>query len=111
MRRAAYNFEDCSFERLEIGWLPTFIGRLITLHDEIQRHDLSLEQVAQWCRERGDDVALCRLDAIGALRSYRELKRGRNATLASSVRRFRERRRRSSRRSIRTRARSCRPGG
>ena len=32
--------EQCSFDQLEISWLPTFISKLLNLHDEIQRHDL-----------------------------------------------------------------------
>src|SRR5207247_6601949 len=72
--------DGCSFELLEIGWLPTFIGKLLTLHDELQHHDLSLERIADWCRaRRGDEVADWRLDGVRALGCYGRLKQARNA--------------------------------
>ncbi len=72
--------DDCTFDRLEIRWLPSFIGNLLALHDEIQRHDLSLGQVADWCRQRtADEVVAHRLEAVGALEHYAALKRKRNA--------------------------------
>jgi DNA helicase-2/ATP-dependent DNA helicase PcrA len=71
--------EQCSFRRLEIKWLPTFIGRLLTFHDELQRHVAPLEQVREWCQTAGTDVAACRLDALSAVERYAALKRKRNA--------------------------------
>ena len=72
--------EQCSFDQLEISWLPTFISRLLNLHDEIQRHDLALSAVADACRQRpADDVFAKRLEAVAALEHYAELKLLRNA--------------------------------
>jgi DNA helicase II / ATP-dependent DNA helicase PcrA len=72
--------DRCSFQNLEIGWLPSFIGRLLTLNEEMLRHVVSPERLRDWCLgQAGDEVALERLDALRAVESYRGLKRERNA--------------------------------
>ncbi|MDQ2983476.1 MAG: ATP-dependent helicase [Actinomycetota bacterium] len=72
--------DECSFEHLEIGWMPTFVGKVLTLTEEMLRHVVSPEELREWClAQGGDDVALERLDAIGAVECYRSLKRERNA--------------------------------
>jgi DNA helicase-2/ATP-dependent DNA helicase PcrA len=72
--------DQCSFPKLEIGWLPTFVGKVLTLNEEMLRHVVSPERLLDWClAQAGDEVALERLDAIQAVESYRNLKRQRNA--------------------------------
>ena len=72
--------ERCRFAELEIGWLPTFIGRLLALHEEMQRHVVSIGELAAWCRRQSaNDVARQRLEALAAVEAYAALKRERNA--------------------------------
>src|SRR5207302_6987619 len=33
--------DRCTFDRLEIGWVPTFIGKVLTLNEEMLRHVVS----------------------------------------------------------------------
>jgi DNA helicase II / ATP-dependent DNA helicase PcrA len=74
------SLELCSFTNLEVGWLPTFIDKVLTLNEEMLRHVVSPERVRDWCRAQGgDEVALQRLDAVEAVESYRNLKMERNA--------------------------------
>ncbi|MBA3364352.1 MAG: ATP-dependent helicase [Actinobacteria bacterium] len=72
--------DRCRFEALEIRWLPTFIPKLLALHEEMQRHVVTTAQVAEWCRSQsGDAVAGHRLEALGAVDEYARLKRERTA--------------------------------
>jgi ATP-dependent DNA helicase UvrD/PcrA len=72
--------DRCTFEGLEIGWLPTFVGKVLTLNEEMLRHVVTPDQVRAWCAAQpGDPVARERAQAVQAVECYRELKRERNA--------------------------------
>ncbi len=72
--------EGCRFEELELGWLPTFLGRLLALGDELSRHVVTTAELHAWCSSWPEDpVARARGEALAALDAYRELKRARNA--------------------------------
>jgi DNA helicase-2/ATP-dependent DNA helicase PcrA len=59
--------DGCTFDELEIGWLPTFVDRMLTLNEEMQRHVVSPDDVRAWCGEH----AARRSRASGARRSRR----------------------------------------
>lgn len=72
--------DRCSFDTLEIGWLPTFIGKVLTLNEEMLHHVVTPDEVRAWCRAQGaDQVAGDRLEAMQAVECYRAVKRERNA--------------------------------
>lgn len=72
--------DHCRFATLEIKWLPYFIDKLLTLHEEMQRHVVSTAEVAAWCRsQNGNAVAGQRLEALGGVDRYAHLKQERNA--------------------------------
>ena len=71
--------EHCSFDHLEIGWLPNFLTNLLTLHDEMQRHLATISDVDRWCVQAGTEAARLRAEALRAIRAYARLKRERNA--------------------------------
>ena len=74
------SLESCRFSTLEIGWLPTFIGKVLTLHEELQRHVVSITEAAAWCRsQNGDMIVQQRLEALEAVAAYAKAKRERNA--------------------------------
>jgi DNA helicase-2/ATP-dependent DNA helicase PcrA len=72
--------EGCAFDRIDIGWLPTFIGRLLALSDELSRHIVSTGELrALSASDPEDGVGRCRAEATAALDAYRDLKHRRNA--------------------------------
>jgi DNA helicase-2/ATP-dependent DNA helicase PcrA len=73
--------DSCSaFDDLEVGWLPSFVDKLLTLNEELQRHVVSPDELRVWCLAHNDDkVARERLEASEAIDCYRALKRERNA--------------------------------
>jgi ATP-dependent DNA helicase UvrD/PcrA len=73
--------ERCTaFDELEVGWLPSFLDKVLTLNEELQRHVVSPDELRAWCRAHdADQVARERLEAIQAIDCYRALKRERNA--------------------------------
>jgi DNA helicase II / ATP-dependent DNA helicase PcrA len=72
--------DRCTFDGLEIGWLPTFVGKVLTLNEEMLRHIVTPDEVRAWCAAQpGDSVARERGQAVHAVECYRELKRERNA--------------------------------
>ncbi len=72
--------DRCRFGTLEVSWLPTLIKNLLILHEEMQRHVVTVSDVEAWCRARpGSSVAQQRLDALGGIQAYAQLKRERGA--------------------------------
>jgi ATP-dependent DNA helicase UvrD/PcrA len=72
--------DRCSFDELEITSVGAFVERLLALNEEMQRHVLSVEDVASWCRANSSDgVARHRLEALRGIECYDKLKRERNA--------------------------------
>ena len=66
--------DRCTFDDLEIGWLPTFLGKLLTLTEELERHVCSTGRVADWSRDHSDDGVVRRLlEALDAVECYRAL--------------------------------------
>ena len=73
-------FDRCTFAELEIGWLPTFVGKVLTLHEEMLRHVVTPDQVRDWCAALpADEVARDRAEAVQAVECYRALKLERGA--------------------------------
>ena len=72
--------ERVAFPTLEMKWIPYFLVNLRTLHDEMQRHVVTIKQLEDWSRAQLPNTT-CeeRLEALGAVRAYAELKRERNA--------------------------------
>jgi len=74
------SLDRCSFDELEITSVGAFVERLLALNEEMQRHVLSVEDVASWCRANsGNEVGRHRLEAMRGIESYEALKRERNA--------------------------------
>jgi DNA helicase II / ATP-dependent DNA helicase PcrA len=72
--------DRCSFDELEITSVGAFVGRLLTLNEEMQRHVLTVGDVADWGRTHsGDEVVRERLEALRGVEAYESLKRERNA--------------------------------
>jgi ATP-dependent DNA helicase UvrD/PcrA len=71
--------DECTFDQLEIGWLPTFIGKALELNEEMTRHLVAPNDVREWCRRAGDDVSRQREEALQVVECYTRLKRERNA--------------------------------
>ena len=73
--------DRCAFTDLEIGWLPTFVGKVLALHEEMLRHVVTPDQVRAWCAAQpaDDEVARDRAEAVQAVESYRALKLERGA--------------------------------
>jgi ATP-dependent DNA helicase UvrD/PcrA len=72
--------DRCSFDELEITSVGYFVQRLLALNEEMQRHVLTVEDVASWCRAHsGDDVASDRLEAMRGIECYEAVKRESNA--------------------------------
>src|SRR5262245_12407065 len=72
--------DRCSFDELEITSVGTFVQRLLALNEEVQRHVLSVTDVADWCRAHtGDQVAEQRLEALRGIEAYVAVKRERTA--------------------------------
>ena len=72
--------DHCEFEGLEVGWVPSFVGRVLTLNEEMLRHVVSTDDVRAWCAQhRAEEMATPRREALKAVEAYRELKRERNA--------------------------------
>ena len=58
------SLDTCAFDELEIGWLPTFLSRVLDLNEEMLRHVVSPDEVRAWCRVAGDEVSRRRADAV-----------------------------------------------
>jgi DNA helicase-2/ATP-dependent DNA helicase PcrA len=72
--------DRCSFDELEITSVGVIVERLLSLNEEMQRHVLSVEDVASWCRANSsNEVARHRLEALRGIECYDTLKRERNA--------------------------------
>jgi ATP-dependent DNA helicase UvrD/PcrA len=72
--------DRCSFDELEITSVGYFVQRLLTLNEEMQRHVLSVEDVASWCRANsGNEVPRERLEAMRGIECYQAVKRESNA--------------------------------
>ncbi|MEP6813658.1 MAG: ATP-dependent helicase, partial [Actinomycetota bacterium] len=72
--------DRCTFDKLEIGWVPTFVGKVLGLHEEMLRHVVTSDQVREWCAALpSDEVACRRAEALQAVECYRELKLERGA--------------------------------
>ncbi len=72
--------ERVAFTTLEMKWLPYFLPHLKGLHDEMQRHLVTISELREWCKTRlPDETCQERLEALDAIRAYAELKRERNA--------------------------------
>ena len=71
--------DHVSLPHLEMKWISYFLGNLKALHDEMQRHMVTIRELREWCEQRRDTVCLERLDALGAIAAYARLKRERNA--------------------------------
>jgi DNA helicase-2/ATP-dependent DNA helicase PcrA len=73
--------DRCTFVDLEIGWLPTFVGKVLALHEEMLRHVVTPDQVRAWCATQSadDQVARHRAEAVQAVERYRALKLERGA--------------------------------
>ena len=72
--------DNCTFAELEIGWLPTFVGKVLGLHEEMLRHVVTPDQVREWCAALpADEVARDRAEAVQAVECYRALKHERGA--------------------------------
>ena len=39
------SLDRCTFSELEVGWLPTFVGKVLALHEEMLRHVVTPDQV------------------------------------------------------------------
>ena len=75
------SLDGCTFDRLEIGWLASFVGKVLGLTEEMERHVVTPETVRAWCEAESPDneVARQRLEAVAAVEAYARLKRERNA--------------------------------
>ena len=72
--------DRCSFDELEISPVGYFVARVLELNEEMQRHVLTVADVAAWCRAHaGDAVAAQRAEALRGIEAYVGLKRERNA--------------------------------
>jgi DNA helicase-2/ATP-dependent DNA helicase PcrA len=72
--------DRCSFDELEITSVGYFVQRLLALNEEMQRHVLSVDDVASWCRvNSGEEVARHRLEAMRGIECYEAVKRQSNA--------------------------------
>jgi ATP-dependent DNA helicase UvrD/PcrA len=72
--------ERVAFTTLEIKWLPYFLPLLQGLHDELQRHLVTIKKLQDWCRAGlPDQTCEQRLEALDAIKAYAQLKRERNA--------------------------------
>src|SRR5262245_51115868 len=72
--------DRCSFDELEISSVGYFVDKLLALNEEMQRHVVSVADVAEWCAQRPDDpVARQRSEALRGIDCYEALKRERNA--------------------------------
>jgi DNA helicase-2/ATP-dependent DNA helicase PcrA len=72
--------DRCSFNELEISSVGYFVGKLLALNEEMQRHVVSVADVAEWCSQRSaDEVARQRSEALHGIECYETLKRERNA--------------------------------
>ena len=71
--------DECDFDTLEVGWLASFVGKVLTLNEEMLRHLVTPNDVRAWCAARGDAVAGERAEALQAVEAFQRLKRERNA--------------------------------